>query len=93
MTMSEGNQIMKVTEAVIERSSVRAFTDAPVDAECIRDMLAQSSRSASGGNLQPWRIYVINKNSMDEFLTFQQNWSQPEVAPYEIYPSGLKELF
>lgn len=84
---------MKVTEAVAKRSSVRAFKNDPVDTACIKDILLKSSRSASGGNLQPWRIYVINKNSMEEFLTFQKNWSQPEVAPYEIYPSGLKEPY
>ena len=54
---------MKVTEAVAKRASVRAFKDDPVDTACIKDILLKSSRSPSGGNLQPWRIYVINKKN------------------------------
>jgi nitroreductase len=84
---------MDVSKAVESRSSVRAFLKKPVSNDLIKKLLIKSSRSPSGGNLQPWKFYVINKNSMEEFLTFQKNWSQPEVAPYEIYPSGLKEPY
>ena len=84
---------MDVSEAVKQRSSIREFLNTPVSNSLIRDLLTKSSRSASGGNLQPWRIYVINENSMEKFLAFQKNWSQPEVSPYEIYPSKLKEPY
>ena len=84
---------MKVSDAVSSRSSVRAFTKQEVDTDLIRELLQKSSRSASGGNLQPWRIFVLNGESMDDFLSFQSGWSLPEIPSYEIYPKKLKEPY
>ena len=84
---------MKVSEAILRRKSVRAFTNEPVKSSLIKDLLKQSSRSASGGNLQPWRIFVINEKSMSDFLEFQKNWIDPETPAYNIYPPKLKEPY
>ncbi len=84
---------MKVTEAVLERSSVRAFMKTPVSNDLIRDLLVKSSRAASGGNLQPWKIFIINNDSMNDFLSFQESWTQPEIPAYDIYPPKLKEPY
>ena len=84
---------MKVSEAILRRKSVRAFTNEPVKSSLIKDLLQQSSRSASGGNLQPWRIFVINEKSMSDFLEFQKNWIDPETPAYNIYPPKLKEPY
>ena len=84
---------MKVSDAVLNRSSVRAFIDQPVSNELIKKILNQSARSPSGGNLQPWKIFVINDDAMKKFLTFQQNWTEPEAPSYDIYPSNLKEPY
>ena len=59
----------------------------------IKQLLIKASRSPSGGNLQPWKIYVINDLSMKNFLEFQKNWNKPETPPYEIYPPKLKEPY
>jgi nitroreductase len=84
---------MKVSEAVIKRSSIRSFLDTPVSNDLIKELLQKSSRSASGGNLQPWKIFVINNSSMKGFLDFQDGWTEPEVPAYDIYPSKLKEPY
>ena len=84
---------MKVTEAVLNRSSIRSFLKTPVSNDLIKDLLIKSSRSASGGNLQPWKIFVINNESMNNFLSFQKNWDQPEMPAYDIYPHKLKEPY
>ena len=84
---------MRVTDAVQSRRSIRAFLSKPVKNSLIRSILQKSSRIASGGNLQPWRIYIVNKNSMKDFLKFQQEWSIDEVPSYEIYPRNLKEPY
>jgi nitroreductase len=84
---------MKVSEAVIKRSSIRSFLDTPVSNDLIKELLQKSSRSASGGNLQPWKIFVINNSSMKGFLDFQEGWTEPEVPAYDIYPSKLKEPY
>ena len=84
---------MKVSDAVIARRSIRAFTPQSINNKVIKDLLALASRSPSGGNLQPWKIYVVNNQSMKKFIEFQNNWDQPETPGYSIYPSGLKEPY
>ena len=84
---------MKVSDAIFSRSSVRAFTRKPVDSLLIKSLLEQSSRAPSGGNLQPWKIYVLNNQSMIDFLAHQNNWDKPETPAYEIYPPKLKEPY
>jgi nitroreductase len=84
---------MKVSDAVMSRSSIRAFLNNPVPNELLKILLQKSSRSPSGGNLQPWKIYVLNGNAMEKFLEFQAGWFEPETAAYDIYPPSLKEPY
>ena len=87
------NLTMEVSEAVSSRRSIRSFLKKSVSSKVIYDILLKSSRAASGGNLQPWNIYVLNKKSMSDFLVFQEDWTAPEIPPYEIYPNKLKEPY
>ena len=84
---------MKVSDAVLARRSIRAFTSQPINNKVIKDLLALAARSPSGGNLQPWKIYVVNDQSMKKFIEFQARWDQPETPGYAIYPSGLAEPY
>ena len=84
---------MKVSDAVHQRHSVRSFLRKPVSNDLVEELLIKSSRSASGGNLQPWKIFVINESSMENFLKFQEEWEKPEQPAYEIYPKKLKEPY
>ncbi len=84
---------MNVSDAVNQRSSIRSFLDTPVPNDLIKELLFKSSRSASGGNLQPWKIFVINGRSMEKFLLFQEKWDKPEIPAYDIYPHKLKEPY
>jgi nitroreductase len=84
---------MKVSDAVAQRKSIREFLDTPISSELVKSLLIKASRSASGGNLQPWKIYVLNGKSMDDFLIFQQAWDKPEQPAYDIYPPKLKEPY
>lgn len=82
-----------VLNAVKKRKSIRAFTNNPVPNSLIKKLLTLASQAPSGGNLQPWKVYVINKKSMSNFLAFQQNWTQVDEPAYEIYPKELKEPY
>jgi len=84
---------MNVSEAVKSRKSVRKFLEKPVSNNLISELLSKASRAPSGGNLQPWKIFVINDKSMSDFLEFQNKWSKPEDPAYEIYPPKLKEPY
>ena len=88
---------MKVSEALDSRLSVRAFTDQPVAETTIRDLLAAASRSPSGGNLQPWKVYVLTGDALDRFKTTiaERTRSEPMGRPpeYNIYPPKLTEPY
>ena len=59
---------MKVSEAVYSRQSIRAFTDQEVPDNLIKELLEKSARAASGGNLQPWKIFIINNSTMSKLF-------------------------
>jgi len=82
-----------VSEAVNNRQSIRAFTKKQVSNEILERLIYKSSRSPSGGNLQPWRIFIINGNSMKRFLEFQDKWKGTDTPEYPIYPAKLKEPY
>ena len=84
---------MKVSDAVLQRSSIRAFTAKPVHQKVIKELLKKSARAANGGNLQPWKIFVLNEDSMKSFLKFQLDFNEPETSAYDIYPHKLKEPY
>ncbi len=83
---------MRVTEAVARRTSIRQFTPDPVGDDVIRELLERASRAPSGGNLQPWRIYVVNGGAMARFRDFIAD--RPiEEGEYDIYPASLWEPY
>ena len=83
---------MQVSEAVARRASVRQFRSDPISDEVLRDLLERASRSPSGGNLQPWRIYVVNGATMARFREFIVD--QPiDAGEYSIYPDSLWEPY
>lgn len=84
---------MDVVDAVHKRTSIRQFDSRGVDGELLRSLLKDASFAPSGGNVQPWRIYVVEGESMERmraFLATQPPLDQPE---YEIYPAGLTEPY
>lgn len=84
---------MNVSQALEERRSIRAFLDKPVSNELILELLKRASRAPSGGNVQPWRIYLINGGKMTAFQKHLEQAPPMEAPPYDIYPKGLKEPY
>jgi nitroreductase len=84
---------MDVSEAVATRRSTRAYLDTPVSDETIRELLVKASRAPSGGNVQPWRIFVINGDTMKRFRRFIATRTEPEPLDYDIYPKELWEPY
>lgn len=79
-----------VSKAVDQRISCRAFLDTPVPDETLAELLTKAARAPSGGNVQPWKIYVVNGESMDRFLAFIAD-REIEEPDYAIYPPKLWE--
>ena len=56
---------MSVYEAVRSRQSVRGFLDRPVPTDVMTRVLAAALQSPSGGNLQPWHVYVLSGTKLE----------------------------
>ena len=74
------------------RRSIRAFRPDPVEDTTIRALLADAARAPSGGNLQPWRIFVVNGPAMRHFQSHlaERDFESPA---YDIYPPNLIEPY
>lgn len=86
---------MNVSEAVRSRHSIRAFLDKPVAEGVLREVLELAARAASGGNVQPWRIYAVGGETLAAFkkkmaARIAANPS-PDPLEYHIYPENLWE--
>lgn len=83
---------LSVSAAVAARKSVRAFLPDPVDDGVLADLVERAARAPSGGNVQPWRIYVVNGPSMARFREFIAG--RPGEPPeYDVYPHNLWEPY
>ncbi|MEM8752478.1 MAG: nitroreductase [Pseudomonadota bacterium] len=88
---------MKVSDALRTRITCRAFTEEPVPEETVRRLLETARWSPSGGNLQPWRLYVLAGEALDALRTdvAAEMKTTPMGHPpeYEIYPADLKQPY
>ena len=88
---------MKVSDAVTRRQAVRAFKPDPVPGALVREILDLARHTPSGGNLQPWRIYVLAGDPLAKFKTDVANkvraGSTGETPEYAVYPPKLWEPF
>ncbi len=84
---------MNVSEAMQARKSIRNFLDTAVPDDVIKRLLEKAARAPSGGNVQPWRIYVVNGDTTQRFLDHVKARTEPEVPEYAVYPAGLKEPY
>ena len=83
---------MRVSEAVQRRKSIRQFLPKPLTDETLHDLLAAAARAPSGGNVQPWKIFVVNGAAMTRFRAYIAD--RPiEPGEYEIYPPKLWEPY
>ena len=56
---------MDVIEAILARHSVRAFSTKPVPKETVMKILEVATHSPSGGNSQPWEVFVASGATME----------------------------
>ncbi len=84
---------MDVSKAIASRRSIRSFLSLPVSNQSISKLLIEACRAPSGGNLQPWRVFVLNGSSMKNFLKHVEETLALEKPEYTIYPPKLKEPY
>lgn len=87
---------MKVSEAVETRLTVRAFLPEEPPREMLERVLRRASRAPSGGNLQPWRVYVLTGDSLERLKArMQERISEGgnDGWEYPVYPENLHEPY
>jgi nitroreductase len=78
-----------IYEAVRSRQSVRGFFARPVPGEVLERILCAALQSPSGGNLQPWQVYVLSGAKLEELKALVRRrvsagdpGDQPPTPPY-----------
>jgi len=88
---------MKVSEALATRKSIRAFKPDPVSRETVEKILTTAARAPSGGNLQPWKVYVVTGEARAELIRRvaerRKTKALGEAPEYSIYPPALTEPY
>jgi nitroreductase len=86
-----------VSDAVSRRMSTRAFLrDKDVSEANVREILAKSLRAPSGGNTQPWHLYVVKGDAKEQLSravidTIQRNGTVKDTGEYTMYPTEDQE--
>ncbi|WP_153504804.1 nitroreductase [Cumulibacter manganitolerans] len=88
---------MSVSEAVAARKSVRAFTSQQVDPADLRRLLVDAAQAASGGNVQPWRLWVLTGEVLETFRAkvrgLREEFPMGQEPEYDVYPPDLWEPY
>ncbi|MDU8926320.1 nitroreductase [Alisedimentitalea sp. MJ-SS2] len=57
---------MEVSQAMLERRSIRGFTDKPVPKELLEEIIALANRAPSSMNTQPWHFHVLTGEVLEK---------------------------
>ena len=85
---------MDIIEAIHTRQSIRSFKDREVSQETVREILNISKFAPSGGNTQPWKVYVLNQNIMKELesaILHNLDNGISEKPNFSIYPQPMSD--
>jgi nitroreductase len=88
---------VNVSDALATRMSCRAFLPTPVPEATVRAILDAAKQSPSGGNLQPWRVYALSGEPLQEFIALIRGklptHPRGDGSEYDIYPTALWEPY
>ena len=96
--MPENANAAAVDAAINTRQSVRAFLPTPVARDTVEMLLKLAARSASGSNIQPWRVRVIGgdvKKRLEQaiFDAVERDGFEPYQREWNYYPVNWREPF
>ena len=98
MHEKSANAVAAVDDAINSRQSVRAFLPTPVDRATVERLLRLAARSASGSNIQPWRVRVFS-GEVREKLTkaildaIARDGFEPYTREWNYYPMKWREPY
>ena len=85
-------------DAINTRQSVRAFLPTPVERATVEELLELAARSASGSNIQPWRVRVVARDVREQmvkaiFDAVERDGFGPYQREWNYYPVNWREPF
>lgn len=78
---------MELKEVLLNRRSVRKFTDEPVSEEMIQELLHAAMSGPSACNMKPWEFYVVTNSKKVEELKNASKFTKI-TAPMAIVVCG-----
>merc|ERR1740129_2358469 len=95
---SETVEVSNVLKVIQDRFSCRAFLKEDIPLGVVIGLLLQARLAPSGGNLQPWKCYVLIGEDKSRFEDFIQKKIQEgnlfkEEPEYQVYPPDLKDPY
>lgn len=72
---------------------MRQFRPDPVESRVLVELAEQAARAPSGGNVQPWRIYIVGSTAMVRLRAHLADSAPLEIPEYEVYPPRLWEPY
>jgi len=88
---------VNVYEAVRSRRSVRGFLGRPVPAAALTRVLSAALRAPSGGNLQPWRLYLLSGSRLEDLKSRVRRriaaGDSGDPLPVQPYPADLPAVY
>ena len=83
-----------VSTVVRSRRSVRAFKPQPLRRELVEEILEDAASAPSGGNTQPWRVYVVSGDVKNGLATALAAAFRAGTAPAPAhFPAPLPDVF
>jgi len=83
---------MKVSQAIKQRRSVRAYLDKPVDPELIKTIFAQAQDAPSNCNTQPWHVTVVSGKVRDQIAQAMVKEIMSGEQPSPYFKPGDQDL-
>lgn len=72
---------MELQKAIMERRSIRKFTDKPVERELLDDLLKKSLWAPSGMNRQAWKVVVVQGKKLEALLNLSMRTADTMEEP------------
>lgn len=73
---------METIKAILARSSIRDFSSQKIPKETIMNILETATRSPSGGNAQPWEVFVATGATLERIRSaYQERAAKSPAAP------------
>ena len=80
---------ISLADAMIQRRSVRGFTDKPVPQEVLDAVFSLAQRSPSNCNIQPWKVWVASgavRDALRERMVEKVTQGVPFAPDYDSLP-------